>query len=65
VTISQIHQADALVEFGQVGRRRRARRLCVDRADRELHARLPLDTQRGRIERQGKILQNGRIVAGG
>ena len=56
---------DALVEFGQIDRRRGARRIGVDRADGELGARLALDPQRGRIQRQRKILQNGRIVAGG
>ena len=59
-----LQRLDALVEFGQVDRRRRARRFCVDRADREFRARLALDPQRGRIQRQRKILENGRILAG-
>ncbi len=60
-----LQRLDALVEFGQIDRRRRARRFGVDRADGELGARLALDPQRGRIERQRKILEHGRIVAGG
>ena len=38
-----LQRLDALVEFGQIDRRRRARRLCVDRSDRELRVRLTLD----------------------
>ena len=43
----------------------RARRPCVDRADRELGAAFALDPQRGRIQRQRKILRHQRGVAGG
>ena len=56
---------DALVEFRQIDRRRGARLLGVDGADGELRARLSLDPQRGRIQRQGEILRHQRVVAGG
>ena len=59
-----LQRLDALVEFGQIDRRRRARRPGIDRADGEFCARLALDPQRGRIERQRKILENSGIVAG-
>ena len=58
-----LQRLDALVEFGQVGRRRRARRFCVDRADRELGARLALDPERRWIKRERKILENSEILA--
>ena len=60
-----LQRLDALVEFGQIDRRRRARRPCVDRADGEFRARLALDPQRGRIERQRKILENGELSPAG
>ena len=41
-----LQRLDALVELGQVDRRRRARRVCVDRTDREFCTRLALDPER-------------------
>jgi hypothetical protein len=58
-----LQRLDAFVEFGQVDGRRCARRPGVDGADGEFRARLSFDPQRGRIQRQRKILQNGRMVA--
>ena len=59
-----VQRLDALVEFGQIDRRRRAWRPGVDRTNGESCAPLTLDPQRRRIERERKILQDGGVVAG-
>ncbi|MGY3076092.1 hypothetical protein ACVWZZ_002463 [Bradyrhizobium sp. LM6.10] len=60
-----LERFDALVEFGQVDRRRRTRRPRIDRADGEFCARLAFDAEGGRIERERKIPGDQRAVAGG
>src|SRR5205807_7542123 len=60
-----LQRLDALVKFGEIDRRRRTRRPCIDGADGELGARLTLDAEGGWVERERKILGDQRAVAGG
>jgi hypothetical protein len=59
-----LERFDALVEFGQVDRRRRTRRPRIDRADGQLGTRLAFNAEGRRIERERKILGDQRAVAG-
>jgi hypothetical protein len=51
------------VDFGQIDRRGRARRLGVDRADHDFRRRLALDPQGRGVQPERKILRHQRGVA--